>query len=372
MANVTRYLTDGISLGEVTSNSRWYSGLSDAIVLGDTFSEIHTEHYTKNISDAMAIGEVTSNAVRHTFERSLSDNMPFSDTLVGTVLFPFLDEVVLGETFSTLVREALIVSINDNIPIEEVFSESHTLRITKNLIEDIILDEIFAGSYKIIVIGGTGTGIYSVNELVQLGATVPDGRLFFYWDFNKSAIDNIYDPDAILTMPAGGGIITAIYVDKPVDADNITIVYDIFDYVYDQKSGNDEILTQKTAIPLGDTMGVAQQNLSIPQGSRFHNVIVFKDSDGDPFDLTNYTAGMQIRKYKEDTGDPELTMNTSNGYLTLGGILGTITMNVPGAITANLDFKWGYYDLEFYHSDGVTLLRILQGRIELSKEVTRV
>lgn len=116
-------------------------------------------------------------------------------------------------------------------------------------------------------------------------------------------------------------------------------------------------------------MAAGNYDFYIEQGATFYQQIVWKDSAGDPIDLTGYTARMQLRKTVKAT-DVILSLTTENGRITLGGAEGTITLEVDAEDTADLTEFCGVYDLEVEASDG-TVTRLLQGQIEVSREVTR-
>lgn len=73
--------------------------------------------------------------------------------------------------------------------------------------------------------------------------------------------------------------------------------------------------------------------LHITPGSTFSNTMTYVDSDGDPIDLTGYTANASMRR--------EYTSNTAITFTTvLGGANGTITISL--AASANVD-NYGRY-----------------------------
>lgn len=112
-----------------------------------------------------------------------------------------------------------------------------------------------------------------------------------------------------------------------------------------------------------------QYNFTIEQGATFTRVIIWKDENGNPVDVTGYVARMQIRKTK---GDSKIILSLDSGDLggiTLGTTDGKITITIPADVTADLNFDSGVYDLELEKSGVVT--RLLEGRVTLSKEVTR-
>jgi hypothetical protein len=107
----------------------------------------------------------------------------------------------------------------------------------------------------------------------------------------------------------------------------------------------------------------------IEQGATFYQVITWKDSAGDPVDISGYTARMQIRKSVTST-DALISLTTENGRISLGGAAGTVTLEIDADDTADFTTFCGVYDLELEASDG-TVTRLLEGQIEISREVTR-
>ena len=78
---------------------------------------------------------------------------------------------------------------------------------------------------------------------------------------------------------------------------------------------------------------------------------------------------MMLRDAVESTS-PFLTLTTENGGIALGGSAGTITLTISAAATAALTAASGCYDLELVSGSGL-VTRLLQGRVVVSREVTR-
>jgi len=109
-------------------------------------------------------------------------------------------------------------------------------------------------------------------------------------------------------------------------------------------------------------------NIICDQGATFGRTITWKDANGDPVDLTNYTARMQVRSIvTSDTVAVELT--TEDGRITLGGALGTITLTIPATVTDDIEAGTYAYDLELV--TGSTVTRLLMGSFIVRGEVTR-
>lgn len=111
-------------------------------------------------------------------------------------------------------------------------------------------------------------------------------------------------------------------------------------------------------------------NFIIEQGATFSTTLtVYNDlAREDPVDLTGYTARMMVRSdYENPTA--LIDMTTSNGRIALGGAAGTITLLISATDTAALTKGDYVYDLELVTGSVVT--RIIQGKIKVSREVTR-
>ena len=99
-------------------------------------------------------------------------------------------------------------------------------------------------------------------------------------------------------------------------------------------------------------------DITADQGATYSVVITYKNSNGTPINLTNYTARMQLRASYASAA-AALTLTTENGRIALGGALGTLTLNVAAATMETLEAKTYVYDLELV--DGSTVIRLLQG-----------
>ena len=123
-------------------------------------------------------------------------------------------------------------------------------------------------------------------------------------------------------------------------------------------------------------MSAGTVNITIEQGATFQYVLTWKEYDstnpptyeGDPIDLSGYTARAQIRK-RLKSEEVMIELTTENGRITLGGALGTISLFIDAEDTEALNFNSGVWDLEMEVSGIVK--RLVQGTVTLSKEVTR-
>jgi hypothetical protein len=105
-----------------------------------------------------------------------------------------------------------------------------------------------------------------------------------------------------------------------------------------------------------------KNNLIVDQGADFVQNIYLIDQNGDPFDITNYTANAQIRKtYSSAT---YTTMDVA-----VGNTDGLVTLSMNSTTTASLTNTRYVYDLQL-HSNNVTS-RLLEGIVTVNPEVTR-
>lgn len=129
-------------------------------------------------------------------------------------------------------------------------------------------------------------------------------------------------------------------------------------------------------------MAAGKYSFTIEQGATVDFEIAYKDSNGDPIDLTGYQARMQLRP---GPGSPDLylTLSSSLGEdgtgLNISGsgglnppTSGTIGIYISAATSSLLGFDLASYDLEISSGSGnnSVVTRLLEGKIKLSKEIT--
>jgi hypothetical protein len=130
-------------------------------------------------------------------------------------------------------------------------------------------------------------------------------------------------------------------------------------------------------------MSAGKYSFTIEQGATLQFEIQYKDSNNIPVDLSSYNGRLQVRP----------TVGSSDVYLTLSSTLqsdntglnfsgsngstplssGSIGIYVSAVTSSNLDFNTAHYDLEIYSGSGDSqyVVRLLEGKVNLSKEVTR-
>lgn len=120
-------------------------------------------------------------------------------------------------------------------------------------------------------------------------------------------------------------------------------------------------------------MPAASYDLLIEKGATFRFSMRLVAS-GEPVDLTGMQARMMFRPNYISDAIEELTCTTENGRIVLGDELGTIEVTIPAEATSAVAEKCkAVYDLELVTLPGSPeeVERLLQGRAELSEEVTK-
>lgn len=84
-----------------------------------------------------------------------------------------------------------------------------------------------------------------------------------------------------------------------------------------------------------------------------------------PVDLTGYTAAMQIRPYPGS----DTILYDASADITLGGPLGTVTLEIPASATAAFTWWTGVYDLLLTDPTGF-VTRLLSGSVSVCPGVT--
>ncbi len=133
-------------------------------------------------------------------------------------------------------------------------------------------------------------------------------------------------------------------------------------------------------------MAAGRYSFVIEQGTTIDFEIQYKNSNDTPIDLTEYSGKLQIRStYAQDSGELFLTLSSSlnpdGTGLNFSGSNGTtpptsgsIGIYIASCTSSLLTFDDAKYDLELYSGSGDCpfTIRLLEGNVKLSKEVTRI
>lgn len=131
-------------------------------------------------------------------------------------------------------------------------------------------------------------------------------------------------------------------------------------------------------------MAAGKYSFVIEQGTTTNFEIAYKDSNGNPIDLTGYSGRMQIASnYASD--------NTRTVYITLSSSLnadgtglnfggssginppssGTIGIYISACSSSGFTFNNARYDLEIYSGSSCPYtVRLLEGQVSISNQVT--
>ena len=112
-------------------------------------------------------------------------------------------------------------------------------------------------------------------------------------------------------------------------------------------------------------MPAGYSELFLEQGATFNTSITLDDVSGEAFNLVTYTASSQMRKsYYSSNAAATLTVSTG-----ANAALGIITMSLDKANTANI--YPGRYVYDVYVDNGVARVRVLEGIINVTPQVTK-
>ena len=126
-------------------------------------------------------------------------------------------------------------------------------------------------------------------------------------------------------------------------------------------------------------MAAGKYSFVIEQGATTNFQINWTDESGSAIDLTGYHARMQVRPSVEsDTIYLSLSsslqedgtgLNLSGSNFTTPLQSGSIAVYISADTSSLLNFNEAFYDLEMVKGSVVT--RLLEGKVKLSKNVTR-
>ena len=116
-------------------------------------------------------------------------------------------------------------------------------------------------------------------------------------------------------------------------------------------------------------MAAGKYLVQVEQGSVFTRYLTWKDSAGNPINITGYTARMFVKQTYEDTVNL-FEMTTENGRISLGGVAGTINLYISANDTDDLEFGSYVYDLKMVPANTNNATRILQGEFIVAPQVT--
>jgi hypothetical protein len=103
------------------------------------------------------------------------------------------------------------------------------------------------------------------------------------------------------------------------------------------------------------------------QGAQWTLQVVYDNNNGTPFDLTGYTARMQVRP-KFGADNAVLTLSSVSGGIVITPLTGTLNLTATTAQTGDIPGGFYVYDLEI--SSGGVVTRLMQGSVTIRDQVT--
>lgn len=117
-------------------------------------------------------------------------------------------------------------------------------------------------------------------------------------------------------------------------------------------------------------MGAALIDLHIEAGADFDYSLTWTDDDGDPVDLTGYSARSKARSVYNPGAAPLFDLNTVGNGISLGGAAGTVSLHLTAAQTDTFPAGLaGYWDLELISGSGV-VTRLAAGSVTCTRQAT--
>jgi hypothetical protein len=125
-------------------------------------------------------------------------------------------------------------------------------------------------------------------------------------------------------------------------------------------------------------MAASKYDFAIEQGTSFKISLVYKDSNGNPINLTNWCARL-IWKTNTNTSQTFSSQNIDYSLykFTIDGVNGKLTLMIPASVTNTYTFSMAKYDLELqspddlYASGGKYTIRLLFGTISFVKRFSQ-
>lgn len=114
----------------------------------------------------------------------------------------------------------------------------------------------------------------------------------------------------------------------------------------------------------------SHHNILIYQGATFTDTLTIKNTDGTPFDLSNYSGRGKIQKTEFSGSDVDLSVSITDAAN------GEMKISLSSTQTASLECinnaqTWTVYDVEIYTSDDPAIVyRVLQGQALIEPEIT--
>lgn len=112
----------------------------------------------------------------------------------------------------------------------------------------------------------------------------------------------------------------------------------------------------------------ATYSFTMDKGTTFVSTVVWKDSNGDPIDISNYEARMHIRR--ATTGNALIhSLSSTAGDIVIDGPNGALQLTIAASDSAAFPAGKHVYDLEIESNTGI-VVRLIRGTFVVISEVT--
>lgn len=167
------------------------------------------------------------------------------------------------------------------------------------------------------------------------------------WDLNV-----VYKQPASITNVTGNGTTVTYTAANSFSAGQIVSIDQVMPYIYN---------LQNVAIATANATQFTVTNAAT-------GIYISGGLATAPIDINGYTAKMQMRSGANDP-TAVLTLTTENGGIVLTGPTGNIALHATAAQTGVVNEGPYDYDIEIYQASSV--IRVVQGQIVVSAQVTR-
>ena len=304
------------------------------------------EDYFIRVVDTEGNHDSSEFIIYNVFSRPLADTIGMSDSIGRSAVRALADTINMNDVTLRQIQRNLTDTIDTSDDIVRSISRSLTDVITLNesiirrfarpLSDTLTLSDAIKSGNHLVVVGGTGSGVYALGEVVGIEGS--GNGLFMLWMGDVTGIDHRAQESALLSMPEySKAIIEAVYADEPT-------------------------------LEEGYTVKAGRYDFEVDQGTAFDAIVAYKQEDGSPVDVTGYTAKMIVRDY---IGGAALLTLTNGSGLTIGNAEGFVQVVMTATQTAAFTFNKAVYDLEVYPAGAAAdAVKLLRGTITLNKEVT--
>jgi hypothetical protein len=108
-------------------------------------------------------------------------------------------------------------------------------------------------------------------------------------------------------------------------------------------------------------------NITMDQGAQWTLQVDYDNNNGTPFNLTGYTARMQVRP-KFGSDNAVLTLSSVTGGIVITPLTGTLNLTATTVQTGAIPGGFYVYDLEI--DSGGVVTRLMQGQVTVRDQVT--